>query len=83
MRSDPISHLLSLQNADGSIWWKNDSAGMSFEWTANGIMALTGGRVPAAIFCWGAKMQHFQEGFSSDQQRHMLLVVLQLPKTLS
>jgi len=44
--SDPIGHLLSLQQDDGSIWWKKDSKGFSFEWTANGIIALTGGRMP-------------------------------------
>lgn len=44
--SDPIGHLLSLQQDDGSIWWKKDSEGFSFEWTANGIIALTGGRMP-------------------------------------
>jgi squalene cyclase len=44
--TDPIDHLLSLQKEDGSIWWKKDSEGFSFEWTANGMMALTGGRMP-------------------------------------
>ena len=43
---DPIDHLLSLQREDGSIWWKKDSEGFSFEWTANGMTALTGGRMP-------------------------------------
>jgi hypothetical protein len=50
-KADPFSHLLSLQKDDGSIWWKSDSAGMSFEWTANGIIALTGGRIPPVISC--------------------------------
>lgn len=49
--ADPVSHLLSLQKDDGSIWWKSDSAGMSFEWTASGIIALTGGRLPPVIGC--------------------------------
>lgn len=47
--TDPIHHLLSLQKEDGSIWWKSDSEGMSFEWTANMILALTGGRLPPVI----------------------------------
>lgn len=46
---DPIDHLLSLQRKDGSIWWKKDSEGFSFEWTANGIIALTGGRMPPSV----------------------------------
>jgi iron complex transport system substrate-binding protein len=44
--TNPIKHLLSLQKEDGSIWWKDQSAGNSFEWTANGILALTGGKLP-------------------------------------
>lgn len=47
--ADPVHHLMALQKEDGSIWWKNDSAGMSFEWTANGIVALTGGELPPVI----------------------------------
>jgi prenyltransferase beta subunit len=46
--SDPLQHLLSLQKDDGAIWWKSDSEGMSFEWTANMVMALTGGLIPPA-----------------------------------
>jgi squalene cyclase len=46
---DTIDHLLSLQKEDGSIWWKKDSEGFSFEWTANGMMALTGGRMPPKV----------------------------------
>ena len=48
--NDPIGHLLSLQKEDGAVWWKSDSEGMSFEWTANTILALAGGRNPPAIF---------------------------------
>ncbi len=47
--ADPIGHLLSLQRESGSIWWKDDSEGFSFEWTANGMIALTGGRMPPAL----------------------------------
>lgn len=47
---DPVRHLLSLQKEDGSVWWKINSEGMSFEWTANMIIALTGGRMPPVIF---------------------------------
>jgi hypothetical protein len=48
--ADPIRHILSLQQEDGSVWWKSDSEGMSFEWTANMILALTGGKLPPAIY---------------------------------
>ncbi len=48
--ADPIQHLLSLQQEDGSVWWKSDSEGMSFEYTANAILALTGGVVPPSIY---------------------------------
>jgi hypothetical protein len=48
-QNDPIQHLLSLQKDDGSIWWKSDSEGLSFEWTANMILALAGGDNPPAI----------------------------------
>jgi uncharacterized repeat protein (TIGR01451 family) len=40
--SDPLSHLSSLQKEDGSIWWKVESEGSSFEWTAQGIVAMSG-----------------------------------------
>lgn len=46
--SDPLQHLMSLQKDDGAVWWKNDSEGMSFEWTANMLMALAGGDFPPA-----------------------------------
>lgn len=46
---DPIDHLLSLQRRDGPIWWKKDSEGFSFEWTANGMIALTGGVMPPKV----------------------------------
>lgn len=46
---DPVRHLLSLQKEDGSVWWKSNSEGMSFEWTADMILALTGGRMPPVI----------------------------------
>jgi hypothetical protein len=48
--ADPVQHLLSLQQEDGSVWWKSDSEGMSFEWTANAILALTGGDMPPVIY---------------------------------
>jgi hypothetical protein len=48
--ADPVSHLLSLQGKDGSFWWKKDTQGMTFEWTANGIVALEGGALPAKNF---------------------------------
>jgi len=48
--SNPIDHLKSLQKDDGSIWWKEDVKGMSFEWTANAIIALTGGSMPPVIY---------------------------------
>ena len=48
--ADPVQHLLSLQQEDGSVWWKSDSQGMSFEWTANAILALTGGDMPPVIY---------------------------------
>lgn len=48
--ADPISHLRSLQKEDGAIWWKSESEGTSFEWTANMILALVGGRIPPVIF---------------------------------
>jgi squalene cyclase len=48
--ADPVRHLLGLQKEDGSVWWKSNSEGMSFEWTANMILALTGGRMPPVIF---------------------------------
>jgi len=44
--ADPVIHLLSLQGKDGSFWWKKDAQGMTFEWTANGILALAGGSLP-------------------------------------
>ena len=47
--ADPVQNLISLQQADGSIWWKGNSKGISFEWTANMIIALAGGEVPPAI----------------------------------
>jgi prenyltransferase beta subunit len=47
--NDPIGHLLSLQKQNGSIWWKRDSEGLSFEWTADMIVALSGGEMPPAI----------------------------------
>jgi squalene cyclase len=50
---DPVRHLLSLQKEDGSIWWKSNSEGMSFEWTADMILALTGGRMPPVIYGQG------------------------------
>ncbi len=43
---DPLSHLASLQKEDGSIWWKADSEGSSFEWTALGIVAMSGEAIP-------------------------------------
>jgi hypothetical protein len=48
--ADPVQHMLSLQQEDGSVWWKSDSQGMSFEWTANAILALTGGDMPPVIY---------------------------------
>ena len=51
--ADPVHHLLSLQTEDGSVWWKSDSEGMSFEWTANMILALTGGRMPPVVYGQG------------------------------
>ena len=48
--ADPVQHLLSLQQEDGSVWWKSDSQGMSFEWTANMVLALTGGKLPPVIY---------------------------------
>lgn len=48
--ADPISHLLSLQKEYGAVWWKSDSEGTSFEWTANMILALAGGRLPPVVF---------------------------------
>ena len=48
--ADPVQHLLSLQQEDGAFWWKSDSQGMSFEWTANAILALTGGDMPPVIY---------------------------------
>jgi len=48
--ADPVSHLLSLQGKDGSFWWKKDTQGMTFEWTANGIVALAGRVLPAKNF---------------------------------
>jgi squalene cyclase len=53
-RSNPIDHLLSLQRDDGSIWWKKESEGFSFEWTANGVIALTGGRMPPENLSYSA-----------------------------
>ncbi len=50
---DPVHHLLSLQKEDGSVWWKSNSEGMSFEWTANMVLALTGGRMPPVIYGQG------------------------------
>ncbi len=50
---DPVRHLLGLQKEDGSVWWKSNSEGMSFEWTANMILALTGGRMPPVIYGQG------------------------------
>lgn len=47
--ADPIQHLLSLQNEDGSVWWKNDSEGISFEWTANMVLAMTGGEMKQRV----------------------------------
>lgn len=47
--SNPIDHLKSLQKDDGSIWWKDDVEGMSFEWTANAIIALAGKTMPPVI----------------------------------
>lgn len=44
--SDPLQHLISLQKDNGAVWWKSDSEGMSFEWTANMLMALAGGDFP-------------------------------------
>lgn len=48
--NNPIDYLLSLQKEDGSIWWKDNSEGTSFEWTAHGIVSLTGGEIPPTIF---------------------------------
>jgi len=48
--ADPVQHLLSLQQENGAFWWKSDSEGMSFEWTANAILALTGGDLPPVIY---------------------------------
>lgn len=48
--ADPVSHLLSLQSKDGSFWWKKDSQGMAYEWTANGIVALIGDKMPPINF---------------------------------
>lgn len=48
--NDPINHLISLQQEDGSIWWKSNSEGMSFEYTANMILALAGGKLPPVIY---------------------------------
>ena len=42
----PLDHLSSLQKENGSIWWKEESEGSSFEWTAQGIVAMSGGRLP-------------------------------------
>jgi len=47
--ADPLQHLLGLQQENGAVWWKSDSQGMSFEWTANAILALTGGKMPPVI----------------------------------
>lgn len=47
--ADPVQHLLGLQQENGAFWWKSDSQGMSFEWTANAILALTGGKMPPVI----------------------------------
>ncbi len=48
--ADPISHLTSLQKEDGAIWWKEESEGTSFQWTAYSVVAMTGGRIPPVIF---------------------------------
>ncbi|MEA2045362.1 MAG: prenyltransferase/squalene oxidase repeat-containing protein [Euryarchaeota archaeon] len=48
--ADPITHLTSLQKDDGAIWWKEESEGTSFQWTAYGVVAITGGRIPPVIF---------------------------------
>ncbi|MGV8126920.1 MAG: prenyltransferase/squalene oxidase repeat-containing protein [Methanothrix sp.] len=47
--ADPVQHLLGLQQENGAVWWKSDSQGMSFERTANAILALTGGKMPPVI----------------------------------
>jgi len=47
--NDPLSHLASLQKEDGSFWWKEDSEGTSFEWTALGIVAMSGETIPPDI----------------------------------
>lgn len=44
--NDPLSHLYSLQKEDGSLWWKEDSEGTTFEWTALGIVAMSGETIP-------------------------------------
>jgi len=44
--NDPLSHLSSLQKEDGSIWWKAESEGSSFEWTAMGVVAMSGETIP-------------------------------------
>lgn len=49
-RSNPIDHLKSLQKDDGSIWWKEDVEGMSFEWNAHAVIALTGGTIPPVVY---------------------------------
>ncbi len=48
--ADVISHITSLQKENGSIWWKKDNEGFSFEWTANAMIALTGGTMPPVIY---------------------------------
>ena len=50
--SNPIDHLLSLQDpADGSFWWKEDDGSMSRIWmTAYAIPVLLGETYPVAIY---------------------------------
>jgi len=47
--NDPISHLVSLQKEDGAIWWKENSEGTSLQWTAYGVVSMTGGTLPPNI----------------------------------
>ncbi len=46
---DPVSHLSHLQKKDGAIWWKENSEGTSFQWTAYGVVAMTGGTLPPNV----------------------------------
>ena len=46
---DPVSHLSHLQKVDGAIWWKENSEGTSFQWTAYGVVAMTGEALPPNV----------------------------------